>query len=238
MRTRATARQHVAFVRRMKKILRGENKTKLISPDPSNPSKSGSSSTFWRTSDNFLVAPTTTTSTRIKRKKQRRQVNAGTALRRSGAFQGWHRHDQYHHHHRHHQHQLARTRFFFGSSNDERQLPCCSEESDADGETNGDETAEELSETCRQCSGDDTGAGRCDFYPGTLGSPSNCQSVRFFFATQGVEDMNDLPCCNRKERRRLANATDCGQKPYHNRILGGIISKVGKEYLFPVLFGS
>ena len=50
--------------------------------------------------------------------------------------------------------------------------------------------------------------------------------LRFFFATQGIEDMNDLPCCNRKERRRLANATDCGQKPYHNRILGGIVSKV------------
>ena len=52
--------------------------------------------------------------------------------------------------------------------------------------------------------------------------------LRFFFATQGIEDMNDLPCCNRKERRRLANATECGQKPYHNRILGGIVSKVGE----------
>ena len=55
--------------------------------------------------------------------------------------------------------------------------------------------------------------------------------LRFFFATQGIEDMNDLPCCNRKERRRLANATDCGQKPYHNRILGGIVSKVGEGRL-------
>ena len=51
---------------------------------------------------------------------------------------------------------------------------------------------------------------------------------RFFWATSSVEDMNDLPCCNRKEKRRLANATDCGQKPYHNRIIGGVVSKVSE----------
>ena len=55
---------------------------------------------------------------------------------------------------------------------------------------------------------------------------------RFFWATSSVEDMNDLPCCNRKEKRRLANATDCGQKPYHNRIIGGVVSKVSEALEF------
>ena len=57
----------------------------------------------------------------------------------------------------------------------------------------------------------------------------NTKNNRFFWATTSVEDMNDLPCCNRRERRRLANATDCGQKPYHNRILGGVVSKVSEK---------
>merc|ERR1711936_950548 len=103
-------------------------------------------------------------------------------------------------------------RFFFGSSSDERQVPCCTEDTKQDVATTTEETTADVSESCRQCSDEEARAGR------------------FFFATQGIEDMNDLPCCNRKERRRLANATDCGQKPYHNRILGGIISK---EHEFP-----
>jgi len=104
-------------------------------------------------------------------------------------------------------------RFFFGNSaEDERQLPCCTEAEDEEATTTEETEETELSDNCRQCSEEEAGAGR------------------FFWATTSVEDMNDLPCCNRKERRRLANATDCGQKPYHNRILGGIVSK---EHEFP-----
>ena len=122
---------------------------------------------------------------------------------------------------------LTINRFFFGLQESDRQLPCCTEaeESSEEEATTTGETTEEVSDGCRQCS--DEEAGRWITLPHRLSIEH--QNNRFFWATQSVEDMNDLPCCNRIERRRLANATDCGQKPYHNRILGGIKSKVSEE---------
>ena len=122
---------------------------------------------------------------------------------------------------------LTINRFFFGLQESDRQLPCCTEaeESSEEEATTTEETTAEVSDGCRQCS--DEEAGRWITLPHRLSIEH--QNNRFFWATQSVEDMNDLPCCNRIERRRLANATDCGQKPYHNRILGGIVSKVSAE---------
>ena len=122
---------------------------------------------------------------------------------------------------------IPHNRFFFGLQESDRQLPCCTEaeESSEEEAATTEETTEEVSDGCRQCS--DEEAGRWITLPHRLSIEH--QNNRFFWATQSVEDMNDLPCCNRIERRRLANATDCGQKPYHNRILGGIVSKVSAE---------
>ena len=51
-------------------------------------------------------------------------------------------------------------RFFFGSSSDERQLPCCTEDTKQDVATTTEETTEDLSESCRQCSDEEARAGR------------------------------------------------------------------------------
>ena len=51
-------------------------------------------------------------------------------------------------------------RFFFGSSSDERQLPCCTEDTKQDVATTTQETTADLSESCRQCSDEEARAGR------------------------------------------------------------------------------
>ena len=52
-------------------------------------------------------------------------------------------------------------RFFLGSSSDERQLPCCTEDdTKQDVATTTEETNADLSESCRQCSDEEGRAGR------------------------------------------------------------------------------
>ena len=52
-------------------------------------------------------------------------------------------------------------RFFLGSSSDERQLPCCTEDdTKQDVATTTEETTADVSESCRQCSDEEARAGR------------------------------------------------------------------------------
>lgn len=59
----------------------------------------------------------------------------------------------------------------------------------------------------------------------------NLQNPRFFWGSNQVEDVNDIPCCDLEKgeellesAKRLTNATKCGRKSL-NRILGGVVSE-------------